>query len=164
MLRSLFGHRLLALVLVASCAFHSSCGTILHPERIGQSPGRLDPGVVALDGVGLLVFLIPGAIAFAVDFYTGAIYLPPQFAENAATSKAPHGELIAIKVDPHTLTPERIEQVIQERTGRQIRLTPGAYTVARIEAVEQFEPTADRLAQLAAPVPANAVIFRCQSE
>ena len=27
--------------------------------------------------IGLLIFFIPGVIAFAVDFSTGAIYLPP---------------------------------------------------------------------------------------
>jgi hypothetical protein len=149
------------LVLAASCAMNSSCGTILHPERIGQPPGRLDPGVVALDGVGLLIFLIPGAIAFAVDFYTGAIYLPPQYAD---ASKSPAGELITIKVDPQTLTPERIEQVIREHTGHDIRLEPGSYTVARLDSVDQFDAAATRLASSDAPQPANAVIFRCQSE
>jgi hypothetical protein len=163
MVRPLIGRRSLALVLAASCAVHSSCGTILHPERIGQPPGRLDPGVVALDGVGLLLFLIPGAIAFAVDFYTGAIYLPPQYAKNDGT-QSPGGELIAIKVDPQTLTPERIEQIVKEQTGHDIRLEPGSYSVARIDSIEQFDDSATRLASIDAPQPANAVTFRCQSE
>ena len=46
----------------------SGCGTIFYPERRGQRGGHLDAGVVILDGVGLLFFLIPGIIAFAVDF------------------------------------------------------------------------------------------------
>jgi len=163
MSRSLFGRRCLALVMAASCAANSSCGTILHPERIGQSPGRLDPGVVALDGVGLLIFLIPGAIAFAVDFYTGAIYLPPQYADNGDASRTPGDELITIKVDPQSLTPERIEQVIKEQTGRDIRLEPGSYSVARLDAIDQFDATATRLAAIDT-TPANSVIFRCQSE
>lgn len=54
----------------------TACGTILYPERRGQADGRLDAGVVVLDAVGLLLFLVPGVIAFAVDFSTGAIYLP----------------------------------------------------------------------------------------
>jgi hypothetical protein len=29
-----------------------------------------------LDGLGLLCFFVPGVVAFAVDFWTGAIYLP----------------------------------------------------------------------------------------
>ena len=52
------------------------CGTILYPERKGQTGGRIDAGVALLDGIGILVFIIPGVIAFAVDFYNGTIYLP----------------------------------------------------------------------------------------
>jgi hypothetical protein len=54
----------------------SACGTILYPERQGQTGGRIDPAIAILDGIGLLFFIIPGAIAFAVDFMNGTIYLP----------------------------------------------------------------------------------------
>lgn len=53
------------------------CATIFFPERQGQRSGKVDPNILILDGVGLLFFLIPGLIAFGVDFATGAIYLPP---------------------------------------------------------------------------------------
>jgi len=49
---------------------------LLHPERKGQTGGRIDPGFVILDGVRLLFFFIPAVIAFAVDFNYGTIYLP----------------------------------------------------------------------------------------
>ena len=53
------------------------CGTLLHGERRGQlHSNQLDWGIVALDGLGLLLFFVPGVVAFAVDFATGAIYLP----------------------------------------------------------------------------------------
>ena len=52
------------------------CGTILYPERKGQKSGKIDAGVAILDGIGVLFFIIPGIIAFAVDFYNGTIYLP----------------------------------------------------------------------------------------
>ncbi len=52
------------------------CGTLLYPERRGQRSGRIDPAVAIMDGLGCLLFLIPGVVAFAVDFGTGAIYLP----------------------------------------------------------------------------------------
>ena len=52
------------------------CGTILYPERRGLKAGHLDAGIVILDTIGLLFFLIPGVIAFAVDFSNGTIYLP----------------------------------------------------------------------------------------
>ena len=54
----------------------SGCGTVLYPERRGQPAGRLDWSVVAMDAIGLIFFFVPGVIAFAVDFMTGAIYLP----------------------------------------------------------------------------------------
>ena len=49
----------------------------MFEERVGQGPGKIDPNVVIFDGIGLLFFVVPGLIAFAVDFSTGAIYLPP---------------------------------------------------------------------------------------
>lgn len=52
----------------------SACGTIFYPERKGTRSGTLDPIVVAADAIGLLFFLVPGVIAFAVDFSNGTIY------------------------------------------------------------------------------------------
>jgi hypothetical protein len=66
----------ITLLLASLLTSLTGCGTLLHPERKGQTGGRIDPGVVILDGVGLLFFFIPGAIAFAVDFTYGTIYLP----------------------------------------------------------------------------------------
>ncbi|GAA3719211.1 hypothetical protein GCM10022421_29260 [Oceanisphaera sediminis] len=54
----------------------AACGTVFYPERKGQVSGRIDPVVAIANGVGLLFFVVPGVIAFAVDFATGAIYLP----------------------------------------------------------------------------------------
>jgi hypothetical protein len=54
----------------------TGCGTILYPERKGQKGGTIDSGIVVLDAVGLLIFVIPGVIAFIVDANNGTIYLP----------------------------------------------------------------------------------------
>ena len=54
----------------------SACGTLFYPERRGQIEGRLDPAIVAANAVGLLFYIIPGLIAFGIDFATGAIYFP----------------------------------------------------------------------------------------
>jgi len=57
--------------------FSSGCGSIMHPDRVGQPhTHQLDWKVAALNGLGMLFFFVPGVVAFAVDFYTGAIYLP----------------------------------------------------------------------------------------
>jgi hypothetical protein len=52
------------------------CGTILYPERRGQSGGHIDTGVAVMDGLWCFVFLIPGVVAFIVDFGNGTIYEP----------------------------------------------------------------------------------------
>lgn len=54
----------------------AACGTIFYPERRGQITGEIDSGVAILNAIGLLFYLVPGIVAFAVDFATGAIYLP----------------------------------------------------------------------------------------
>src|SRR5579859_5544804 len=64
---------LVGVVLLANL---TACGTLMHPERKGQRGGDIDVGVAILDGIGLLFFLIPGIIAYAVDFSNGTIYLP----------------------------------------------------------------------------------------
>ena len=54
----------------------AGCGTVFYPERKGQQGGSIDPVVAIANGVGLLFFIIPGVVAFAVDFNNGSIYLP----------------------------------------------------------------------------------------
>jgi hypothetical protein len=72
-LSTMLSHSGLAAAFMAA----TGCGTLMHPERRGQRhSNQIDWKVVALNGLGLILFFIPGVIAFAVDFYTGAIYLP----------------------------------------------------------------------------------------
>jgi len=66
----------------------SGCGTLLYPERMGQRhSNEVDIKVAVLDGIGLLFFIVPGVIAFAVDYHQGTIYLPPRFGENESDKK-----------------------------------------------------------------------------
>lgn len=59
-----------------ACAL-SGCGTLLHTDRVHRPHShQIDWKVAALNGLGMLFFFVPGVVAFAVDFYTGAIYLP----------------------------------------------------------------------------------------
>lgn len=50
------------------------CGTLLYPERRGNHGGRVDVGVAVMDGFWCLVFIVPGVVAYIVDFSNGAIY------------------------------------------------------------------------------------------
>ncbi len=75
-------------VLIAVLVTQVACGTLLYPERRNQrSTGQVDYGVVLMDAVWLLVFIVPGVAALVIDFATGAIYLPSggqQFFEKRA--------------------------------------------------------------------------------
>ena len=132
--------RLAALAAVAGILTQlAACGTVLHPERRGQPAGRLDPAIVALDALGLILFFVPGAIAFAVDFTTGAIYLPP--CENADARQAPEAKALqTVRLSPAELTPGRLETVVQEKTGQSIRLEGGAYRATRLNPAIPVSP------------------------
>lgn len=61
------------LFVALSFFFVSSCGTILKDKR-GVPGGKLDPAIVALDAIGLLFFIIPGVVAFVIDYNNGTLY------------------------------------------------------------------------------------------
>jgi hypothetical protein len=137
--------KFIRLSIAASLSFAAGCGTILYPERRYQPPGgRLDWGVVALNTLGLLFFFIPGVIAFAVDFTTGAIYLPPP---GYGDSRSPEDDqpLVAVHVPKDELTSQRLEQVASEHSGQDVRLVEGQYETTRLSKLADFWPTWDRL-------------------
>jgi hypothetical protein len=97
----------------------ASCGTIMYPERRGQKDNgpvgmRLDIGVVLLDGIGLLFFIIPGVIAYAVDFSNGTIYLPGTKGTKAGLDRR---DLKIVKFDAKDYTPDLLQHIIREETG-----------------------------------------------
>jgi len=109
----------------------SSCGTILYPERRGQAAGRLDAGVAVLDGIGLLLFIVPGVIAFAVDFATGAIYLPAGHSR-ADLDPADLQNARVIQTHRTSLTLYEIEALVEQQIGQDIELGAPETRVARI--------------------------------
>ena len=86
MLASIKRKSTLAIALTLSLTL-TACGTILYPERKGQVNGQIDPAIAVMDGIGLLFFLVPGVIAFAVDFSNGTIYLPHGKRSHLTTSE-----------------------------------------------------------------------------
>jgi len=102
----------------------AGCGTLMYPERRGQKGGRLDIGIVALDTIGLLFFLIPGIIAFAVDFSEGTIYLP--------------GGARAARFDPKHATFAKIEEIILKETGQSVKLNQANMEVSRLESLDDM--------------------------
>ena len=111
----------------------AGCGTLLYPERRGQMAGRLDVGVVVLDAIGLLFFIIPGAIAFAVDFGNGCIYLParPVIIQRSV-------KLEQIKFDPKHTSLAQIEKIIKDRTGYAVKLTQGDVRISRLRSKDDM--------------------------
>ena len=108
----------------------AGCGTLMYPERRGQKGGKIDAGVAVLDGVGLLFFLIPGIIAYAVDFSTGAIYLP-------GTARAPL-DIKQVRFDPENSSMADIEEIVKKETGCDVRLHRNKVKIIQLESSEDM--------------------------
>jgi len=115
-----------------------SCGSLLYPERRGQTKGEIDVSIAVMDGIGLLFFIVPGVIAYAVDFSTGAIYLPPGDTNKKKLKRMEKGILGKIQrentwqivtVDPQGLDRKTIEQVVKDYTGKTVRLYDDALVI-----------------------------------
>ena len=97
-------------IAIIFCLQLASCGFVLYPERRGQTHGRIDPAVAVLDGVGLLLFIVPGIIAFAVDFSSGTIYLPGS--KRASNTSSGIDEVRVIHMNPDEMTISKIEDTV----------------------------------------------------
>ena len=95
----------------------TACGSIFFPDRRGQIDGKIDPVVVVLDNIGLLFYVIPGLIAFGVDFATGAIYLPPGKTAQIAPEKLQQAIGADGKVDN-----SKLQAILESELGRSFPL------------------------------------------
>lgn len=95
----------------------TACGSIFFPDRRGQIDGKIDPVVVILDAVGLLFYVIPGLIAFGVDFATGAIYLSPGKTAQIAPEKLREAIGADGKVDN-----SKLQAILESELGRSFPL------------------------------------------
>lgn len=71
---------------VLALALLPSCARIMHPERVGNSNGEIDIGPLVVDCLLFIPGIVPGVIALAVDFGTGAIFI------NSRSSEIPRVE------------------------------------------------------------------------
>lgn len=92
----------------------AGCGTILHPERKGQKGGNIDPAIAVLNAAGLLLFIVPGLVAFGIDLYYGTIYLP------GTALDLNDDELNQLKNIDGQLNSEALARFISEKTGEEI--------------------------------------------
>jgi hypothetical protein len=103
------------LTLLSCIVSFSGCGYFLYPERRGQTTGEIDLPVLILDCVGLFFFIIPGVAALAVDFSSGAIYLP---------NKKKRSALDVIRLDKDRVHDRSyLESLISKHTGEDVRLS-----------------------------------------
>ncbi len=120
------------LTLAFATLWSASCGTIIHPERVGQPhQGRLDLSIVLLDGLGLLFFFVPGVVAFIVDFATGAIYLPPGYGDASDPS-----QWRVVHVPKEELTREKIVEVVSRETGKTVDLESEGLIVEKLQTID----------------------------
>ena len=122
---------LLAFTMIINLA---SCGTILYPERKGQKAGHIDPGVAILDGVGLLFFIIPGVIAYAVDFNNHTIYLPHSHSSSNESSR----KYSQIRFDKK-LDAAAIQKIIRAETGTTISLQQPGMKIVKLGSVADLD-------------------------
>jgi len=115
------------------------CGTLMYPERRGQRGGRLDVGVTVLDAIGLLFFIIPGVIAFCIDFSNGTIYLPER---GVHLSSLDLKNIRVVRFNPKYTSMASIERIIKDETGYEVKLNGENTKVAKLKSkddmMEQF--------------------------
>ena len=126
--------KFLSLVLGATLVVQSlGCGTIMYPQRKGQKAGQIDVAVAALDAVGLLFFIVPGVIAFAVDFNNGTIYLP-----KGGKGLLNQNDLQKLRFDPRGNAKVNVEKVIRQRTGLDIQMGGRDVEVFKLKSVDEL--------------------------
>lgn len=116
----------------------TGCGVLLHPERVGQPKGEMDWEIVALDALGLILFFVPGVIAFIVDFSTGAIYLPPRSYSGLGAMPDSTERWRMVTVPPNELNQSGIAETVTRETGQEVDLSSPDIQSRRIDSVESF--------------------------
>jgi hypothetical protein len=116
----------------------TACGTIIYPERKGQVGGKVDVGVAILDGLGLLLFIIPGVIAFAVDFSNGTIYLPP--GQTSLLEDTDSKNLSSLHIDKDKMNLQEIESVVSENTGINFDMDDQRIQIVELNKITEFMP------------------------
>jgi len=115
----------------------------MYPERRGQRGGHLDVGVTVLDAIGLLFFIIPGVIAFAVDFSNGTIYLPEHRVMTSMNIK----DYRQVKFDPKHTSMASLERIIKDQTGCVVKLDQDNIKISKLRSLN------DMLVQFAKVLP-----------
>ena len=117
----------------------SACGTLFFPDRRGQIEGRIDPVVAGLNAIGILFYVIPGLIAFGIDFASGAIYLP-----GGLTSQVDPQDLQNVVDADGKIDTAKLKALIEMQTGHSLPLDDPRL-IQHSGSVEQLAPASGRL-------------------
>lgn len=134
----------------------TGCGTVLHPERKGQPAGQIDWTIVALDGLGLLIFFVPGVIAFAVDFNNGTIYLPSSSTTSARSRDKSENGLVAVSIGKNRPTHSDIERVLKQIAKVTVDLRDAGVQKTPLNSIQEFWAARARFMK-----PGNCVAGTC---
>ncbi len=87
--------------------------------------------------MGLLLFIIPGVIAFAVDISNGTLYFP----DGRRHSSVSTGDkaITVIRVNPAELDEKMIQNIVKERTGASIRSDLRDVEIYELDQAENIE-------------------------
>lgn len=110
----------------SSTTLLTSCGTMFYPDRRTSRKdqtmsGEIDWFIFALDTVGLFFFLVPGIVAFAVDFGTGAIFVPEGGEILDNNERTLFDEMKEEARISTPVQPEELFTVLEEKTGNDLR-------------------------------------------
>ncbi len=144
---------LVSLATPAVLATSAGCGTILHPERKGQRAGRIDWKIAALDGLGLILFFVPGVIAFAVDFNNGTIYLPSDSTASATREDDLRNGLRSVSCGSSRPTYSDIERVLREESNVTVDLRESRVRHSPLSSIKDFWTAGARMRRLPSGSP-----------
>ena len=122
----------------------SACGYFMYPERRGQKPvGRIDPAIAVLDALGLLLFIIPGVIAFAVDITNGTLYFPGGQRHSSVSGES--CRMTMLRVNPTELNEKMIQQIVEKQTGISLSPDLSKAEIYPLDRSENIEATLGKL-------------------
>lgn len=103
-----------------------------------------------MDGAGLLLFFVPGVIAFAVDIIEGTIYLPPDHygstqPEHSNSSALTQSDFHRIPIPQQDLTLTSIASAVQTELGQPISLKEGEYQTHPLPSLQYFQTALEKL-------------------
>ena len=96
-----------------------------------------------MDAIGLIFFFVPGVIAFAVDFMTGAIYLP--YDGYGSTESPSRNDLRHIEVPRGQMTREGIAKIVSQETGQSVSLNSESCKTRQLDSLDRFWQTRDEI-------------------